>query len=144
MRYGTLALGIGIGIGIVIFVIALKSLRAGIGIRRRVDINRAFVYRLESVQHSISMENSAMSELWLGNVDASATDDDIRDFLCRYGFAPYDSIKRVTGTGARPAAVVTFDSVDANVLRALQPRIHNTFWKNRTLVVQVVPERNET
>jgi hypothetical protein len=30
------------------------------------------------------------------------------------------------------------------VLRTFQPRIHNMFWKNRTLMVQVVPERNET
>lgn len=27
-----------------------------------------------------------MGELWLGNVDESATDDEIKEFLCRYGF----------------------------------------------------------
>lgn len=50
----------------------------------------------------------------------------------------------MSGTGERPAAVVTFDSVEPHVLRKLQPRIHNMYWKNRTLVVQVMPERNET
>ena len=84
-----------------------------------------------------------MGELWIGNVEASTTDDEIRDFLCNYGFPRADSIQRVPGTGTHPAAVVNFESVEPHVLRTFQPRIHNMFWKNHTLVVQVVPERNE-
>ncbi|SAL13571.1 hypothetical protein AWB71_00417 [Caballeronia peredens] len=84
-----------------------------------------------------------MADLWVGNVEESTTDDEIRQFLCTYGFPPFDSIKRVPGTGERPAAVVSFDTVEAHVLRTFQPRIHNMFWKDRTLVVQVMPGRNE-
>ena len=85
-----------------------------------------------------------MGDLWLGNVEESTTDDEIRQFLCNYGFPPFDSIQRVAGTGEHPAAVVTFNSIEPHVLRTFQPRIHNMFWKNHTLVAQVVPERNET
>jgi hypothetical protein len=85
-----------------------------------------------------------MGELWLGNVDTDATDDEIRQFLCNYGFPPFDSLQRIPGTGERPAVVVNFDSVESHVLRTLQPRIHNLFWKNRTLMVQVMPERDES
>ncbi|WP_250474957.1 RNA-binding protein [Caballeronia sp. GAFFF1] len=85
-----------------------------------------------------------MSDLWLGNVEPNTTDDEIREFLCRYGFPAFDAIERVPGTGERPAAVVSFHSLEPHMLRTLQPRIHNMFWKDRTLVVQVMPERNET
>jgi RNA recognition motif-containing protein len=89
------------------------------------------------------MEGVAMGDLWLGNVDEDTTDDEIREFLCKYGFPSFDSIKRVPGTGERPAAVVTFDSVEPHVLRRFQPRLHNMLWKDRKLVVQVMPERHE-
>jgi len=85
-----------------------------------------------------------MANLWLGNVEAKTTDEEIREFLCRYGFPSFDSIERVPGTGGRPAAVVSFDSVEPHMLRTFQPRIHNMFWKNRTLVAQVMPDRDET
>ncbi|WP_250519192.1 RNA-binding protein [Caballeronia sp. ATUFL_M1_KS5A] len=84
-----------------------------------------------------------MGDLWVGNLEESTTDEEIREFLCRYGFPLSDSIKRVTGTGDRPAAVVRFNSVEPHVVRTFQPRIHNIFWKNHKLVVQVMPERNE-
>lgn len=85
-----------------------------------------------------------MAELWLGNVENGTTDEEIRTFLCQYGFPPFDTIRRVEGTGARPAAVLGFNEVGSHVLQSLQPRVHNVFWKNRTLVAQVVPERDET
>ncbi|TCG06714.1 hypothetical protein BZM27_24480 [Paraburkholderia steynii] len=85
-----------------------------------------------------------MAELWVGNVEADTTDDEIREFFCRYGFPSFDTIKRVEGTGERPAVVLGFDAVESHVLRALQSRVHNIFWKGRTLVVQVVPARDET
>jgi RNA recognition motif-containing protein len=85
----------------------------------------------------------AMGDLWVGNVDESTTDEEIRDFLCKYGLPRSDSIERVAGTGDRPAAVVRFDAVEPHVLRTFQPRIHNMFWKGHKLVVQVMPERNE-
>ncbi|EUC12632.1 UNVERIFIED_ORG: hypothetical protein BDU10_9925 [Burkholderia sp. CF145] len=85
-----------------------------------------------------------MAELWIGNVETDTPDDEIREFFCRYGFPSFDTIKRVEGTGERPAVVLGFDGVESHALRALQLRVHNMFWKGRTLVVQVVPPRNET
>jgi hypothetical protein len=85
-----------------------------------------------------------MADLWVGNIEENTSDQEIRDFLCRYGFPPFDTIQRVEGTGDRPAVVLGFNEVAAHVLHSLQPRVHNMFWKNHTLVVQVVPERNET
>ena len=85
-----------------------------------------------------------MAELWIGNIEDVTTDDEIKTFLCHYGFPPFDTIQRVEGTGDRPAVVLGFNNVGMHVLRSLQPRVHNMFWKNRTLMVQVVPERDET
>lgn len=85
-----------------------------------------------------------MADVWIGNVDEGATDDEIREFLIRYGFPPFDTIRRVEGTGARPAVMLGFNDLDHSALRNLQSRIHNVFWKNRTLMVQVMPMRDET
>lgn len=85
-----------------------------------------------------------MGDLWLGNVEDGTTDDEIRQFLCNYGFPLADSLERIEGTGARPAVLVSFNSIEPHILRTMQPRIHNLFWKNRTLTVQVMPERDET
>lgn len=84
-----------------------------------------------------------MADLWIGNVEGSVSDDEIRDFLIKYGFPSFDEIQRHTGTGARPAVVVSFHDTSPDALRNLQSRIHNMFWKNRTIVVQVMPERTE-
>ncbi|MBP0596092.1 RNA-binding protein [Paraburkholderia sp. LEh10] len=85
-----------------------------------------------------------MAELWVGNVENETTDEEIKTFLCHYGFPPFDTIQRVEGTGERPAVLIGWNDVGAHVLHSLQPRIHNMFWKSRTLTVQVVPERDET
>jgi hypothetical protein len=85
-----------------------------------------------------------MAELWVGNIESETTDDEIKAFLCGYGFPPFDSIQRVSGTGARPAVLLGFNDVGAHALRNLQPRVHNLFWKHRTLNVQVMPERDES
>jgi hypothetical protein len=85
-----------------------------------------------------------MADLWIGNIEDDASDDEIREFLHRYGFPAFDTIQRVSGTGTRPAVVLGFKDVSSYALRALQPRVHNMFWKNRTLTVQVMPERDET
>jgi hypothetical protein len=85
-----------------------------------------------------------MADLWIGNIEDDATDDEIRQFLGRYGFPAFDTIQRVSGTGTRPAVVLGFKDVSSYALRALQPRVHNMFWKNRTLMVQVMPDRDET
>lgn len=84
-----------------------------------------------------------MAELWLGNVEESVSDEEISEFLVRYGFPPCSSIQRIAGEGPRPAALVSFDDVSADALRILQPRVHNLFWKGRTLTAQLLPNREE-
>ncbi|GAB3444226.1 RNA-binding protein [Massilia solisilvae] len=79
-----------------------------------------------------------MAQLWLGNVDDSATDDDIRDLLVRYGFPAFDAIEHVPGSGARPAVMLTFNEAPPQELRTLGDRIQNLFWKNRKINVQVM------
>ncbi|MBW8835044.1 MAG: RNA-binding protein, partial [Burkholderia sp.] len=49
-----------------------------------------------------------MADLWMGNVEDNTSDDEINDFLIKYGFPPFDRIHRYHGTGARPAIVLSF------------------------------------
>lgn len=84
-----------------------------------------------------------MTDLFMGNVGLDVADEDIKAFLVKYGFPPFDSIRRVPGDESRPAAVLTFDTVEAELLRRLQPRVHDLFWNNRRIVVQVVPPRSD-
>ena len=44
-----------------------------------------------------------MSLLLPGNIDSGTTDDEIKAFLVKYGFPPFDEIEHVSGDGARPA-----------------------------------------
>jgi hypothetical protein len=82
-----------------------------------------------------------MSDLWLGNVESDASDDEIKEFLVKYGFPPFDAIEHLPGDGSRPAVRLTFNEADVETLRSLQPRIQDMFWKNRKLQVQVMSER---
>jgi hypothetical protein len=85
-----------------------------------------------------------MADLWLGNVADNTSDEEIRDFLIKYGFPPFDQVQRYQGTGERPAVVLTFKDTSPDALRNLQSRIHNMFWKSRTIVVQVMPEHDDS
>jgi hypothetical protein len=82
-----------------------------------------------------------MADLWIGNINADASDEEITEFLGRYGFPAFDHIRREPGTGARPAVILSFSGLDENALRLLQPRVHSVFWKDREIVVQVMPPR---
>lgn len=84
-----------------------------------------------------------MADLFVGNIDADVAEDDIREFLVKYGFPPFDGIAHVPGEGSRPAVVLTFEGTDAELLRRLQPRVHNMFWKNRKINVHVMKDRSE-
>ncbi|HYD59001.1 MAG TPA: RNA-binding protein [Noviherbaspirillum sp.] len=82
-----------------------------------------------------------MGELMIGNVDDSASDEEIKEFLVKYGFPPFDEIEHMPGDGSRPAVLLTFNDAGAEALRSLQPRINNVYWKNRMIDVQVMTER---
>lgn len=81
-----------------------------------------------------------MADLWIGNLATDTSDDEIKTFLIKYGFPPFDGIDHIPGDGSRPAVRLTFNNVSAAALRRLQSRVHDKFWKNRTLNVQVMPE----
>jgi hypothetical protein len=82
-----------------------------------------------------------MSLLLLGNIDSGTTDDEIKDFLVKYGFPPFDEIEHVPGDGTRPAVTLTFHTLDPDSLRKLQVRIHNMFWKGHKVSELVLQER---
>jgi hypothetical protein len=84
-----------------------------------------------------------MADLWVGNVEADIAEGDLKEFLERYGFPPFDAIQYVPGTGESPAVILSFNKVNEEALRILQPRVHNLFWKNRSIVVQVMPPERE-
>lgn len=81
-----------------------------------------------------------MADLLIGNVEDGLSDDEVREFITKYGFPPFDKIERVPGTGSRPGLLLTFNDLDEAALRALQPRIQNVFWKNRTINVSIMRE----
>lgn len=84
-----------------------------------------------------------MADLWIGNVEPGTTDQEIEEFLSKYGFPPFDAITHIAGEGSRPAILLSFGSVGPETLRRLQPRVHNMFWKNRKIVVQVVRDHSQ-
>jgi hypothetical protein len=88
-------------------------------------------------------KEAEMGELWLSNIQKETSDDEIRQFLCGYGFPSFDWIQRIDGTGTSPAALLGFNEVQGYALRSLQSRVHNLFWKNRKVTVQILPERYE-
>jgi len=81
-----------------------------------------------------------MADLLIANVEGGTTDDEVREFLIKYGFPSFDRIEHVPGDGSNPAVMVTFDDLDDIMLRTLQPRIHNMFWKNRTITARIMGE----
>lgn len=82
-----------------------------------------------------------MADLLMGNVDAGATDEEIKAFLVKYGFPPFDEIEHLPGDGSRPAVLLTFKDAAPATLTSLLPRIQDMFWKNRKLHVHVANER---
>ncbi|UCG96532.1 MAG: RNA-binding protein [Burkholderiales bacterium] len=80
-----------------------------------------------------------MASLWLVNLPADVTDDEIDGWLQKYGFPPCDEILRVPGDGSRPGAVVSFADLDEQTLRRLQPRVDGVFVRDRAISAQVAP-----
>ncbi|RZL92205.1 MAG: RNA-binding protein [Variovorax sp.] len=79
-----------------------------------------------------------MSRLLLVNLEPGTTDDEIRDFLVKYGFPSFDTIEHQPGDGSRPAVLLTFAATDATALANLQPRIQDVYWKKRKLGVRIL------
>jgi hypothetical protein len=84
-----------------------------------------------------------MTQLLLGNVEENVRDDEINEFLQRYGFPPFDSIERVPAGSGQPIALVRFSDLSSEALNLLRSRIHNMFWKDHTISAQILPERQD-
>lgn len=84
-----------------------------------------------------------MASLLIGNIDSSASDEDIRELLARYGFPPFDSIEHMPGDGSRPSVLLRYADAPAAALRSLQPRVQDLFWKNRKIQVSVIDQRHD-
>jgi hypothetical protein len=82
-----------------------------------------------------------MADLLMANVDSSIPDEEIKAFLEKYGFPPFDEIEHLPGTGSRPSVRLTFKDAAPEGLRLLLPRIQNMFWKDHTIHVQVMADR---
>ena len=82
-----------------------------------------------------------MARLWIGNIDDTASDEELKELLRKYGFPEPTEVERLPGDGSRPAAILTFEQVAPEGLRLLAPRVHDLFWRNRKLTVQVMRDR---
>ena len=82
-----------------------------------------------------------MSELLLANVESGTPDDEIKGFLVKYGFPPFDEIEHLPGDGSRPSVLLTFKEAGPETLRNLLPRIQDVYWNMRKLHAQVLDER---
>ena len=82
-----------------------------------------------------------MTRLLLGNLEPGTTDDEIRDFLVKYGFPPFDAIEHQPGDGSRPSVLLSFAATDPTALDNLQQRVHDVYWKNRKLTAEILLDR---
>lgn len=82
-----------------------------------------------------------MADLLMANVGDDVPDDEIKAFLVKYGFPPFDDIEHLPGAGTRPAVRLTFKDAAPEGLRMLVPKIQDMFWKNRKIHVQVMADR---
>ncbi|ARP96555.1 RNA-binding protein [Bordetella genomosp. 13] len=81
-----------------------------------------------------------MAALLLTHVHETTSDDEIKAFLNKYGLPSFDEIQRVPSTGGRPAVLLKFNDASAAALQTLVPRIHNVYWKERTITAMIMRE----
>jgi len=82
-----------------------------------------------------------MTDVLLANVEDGTSDDEIKAFLVKYGFPPFDDIEHLPGDGSRPSVRITFNDAAPEALRSLQPRIQDMYWKNRRIHVSIMEQR---
>ena len=76
-------------------------------------------------------------KLWIGNIAPGTSDDELREFLKKYGIENIASIEQVPGDGSRPAAVLEVASTPEALMKATQ-RLDGMYWKGRSLTVQSI------
>jgi hypothetical protein len=82
-----------------------------------------------------------MALLMLSNLHPDTTEEQVKEFLDRYGVPPFDHIEFQEGDGTRPSVTLTFLSVDAATLRPYVQRIHDVFWNGHKISALVLRER---
>jgi hypothetical protein len=93
---------------------------------------------LLDVHHSCdSLRGVPMALLWLANVSAETTDEELKAFLERYGFPAADSIVRVAGDGTHPLAMISYELLDNASLREFALRIQGVLWNGAQLHANV-------
>jgi RNA recognition motif-containing protein len=78
--------------------------------------------------------------LWIGNIAPEVTDEELAEFVVKYGCPRPERIERVPGDGSRPAAVLFFEG-DAKPVSQAQLRLNGMYWKGRQLHVQTTRGR---
>jgi hypothetical protein len=76
-------------------------------------------------------------KLWIGNIAPGTTDEELREFVAKYGIATVETIEHVPGDGSRPAAVLDVAATPEALMKVTQ-RINGMYWKGRTLNVQAI------
>lgn len=77
-------------------------------------------------------------KLWIGNVSADVTSDELAALIHKYGGPGFDAMLKVPGDGSRPGVLLTFDGAGPVALHQLADRLNGVYWKNRGLAVQVM------
>jgi RNA recognition motif-containing protein len=75
--------------------------------------------------------------LWIGNIAPGTSDDELRDFVSRYGISTVASIEHIPGDGSRPAVVLEVDATPDTLMKVTQ-RLDGVQWKGRSLNVQAI------
>lgn len=76
-----------------------------------------------------------MEKLWIVNVAAEASDDELKALVAKYAGEPLECIEveRIEGDGSRPAALMSFTGKKADTLQKLASRLNGMYWKGRAL-----------
>lgn len=82
-----------------------------------------------------------MSLMMISNLHPDTTEDQLKEFLARYGFPAYDEYERQEGDGTRPSVTLAFHTLELAQLYQLQPRIHGVFWNGHKINALVLRER---
>ena len=77
-------------------------------------------------------------KLWIGNVPAEVTSEELTALLHKYGGPAFDAMLKVPGDGSRPGVLLTFDSAGVEALHQLADRLDGVYWKRKGLAVQVM------
>ncbi|WP_341678782.1 hypothetical protein [Niveibacterium sp. SC-1] len=77
-------------------------------------------------------------KLWISNVSAAASDDDVLALVHKYCGVTGSAVVREPGDGSRPVAIVDLSGCSVDQLYDFQKRLDGMYWQGATLSVQAV------